>query len=114
MPDLAALRQRIRDVGPLVVAFSGGADSAFLAFVAHDTLGPDVVVAATAVSPSLAVDELADCRALAAEWHLRHVEVATDEIDNDDYRANDGDRCYWCKSSLMDALLPVALAAGAS
>lgn len=114
MPELDALRQRVRDIGPLVVAFSGGADSAFLAFVAHDTLGPDAVVVATAVSPSLAVDELADCRALASEWGLRLVEVATDEVDNLEYRSNDGDRCYWCKSSLMDALVPVAAAAGAS
>ena len=114
MPELDALRQRVRDLGPLVVAFSGGADSAFLAFVAHDTLGPDAMVAATAVSPSLAGDELADCRALASEWGLRLVEVATDEVDSSDYRSNDGERCYWCKSSLMDALVPVAAAAGAS
>ena len=62
-------------------------------------------VAVTAVSPSLASDELADCRALAGEWGLRLVEVLTDEVDNGAYQANDGDRCYWCKSSLMDALV---------
>ncbi|HEV3227135.1 MAG TPA: ATP-dependent sacrificial sulfur transferase LarE, partial [Acidimicrobiales bacterium] len=44
----------------------------------------------------------------AAEWRLRHVEVHTDEVHDDAYAANDGDRCYWCKSSLMDALAPVA------
>ena len=53
------------------MAFSGGADSAFLARVAHDTLGRDRVRAVTAVSPSLAAAELDDCRALAAEWGLR-------------------------------------------
>src|SRR5258706_6062860 len=113
MPELDDLRRRLRELGPVVVAFSGGADSAFLAFVAHDTLGADDVTAATAVSPSLAADELADCRMLAAAWGLRLVEVETDEVDNDDYRANDGERCYWCKSSLMDALAPLASAAGA-
>jgi uncharacterized protein len=92
----------------MVVAFSGGADSAFLAYVAHDTLGADRVVVATAVSPSLAADELSDCRALATEWGLRLVEVETDEVANDEYRSNDGDRCYWCKSSLMDALVPLS------
>ena len=114
MPELEALRDELRRLESVVVAFSGGADSAFLAFMAHDTLGVEHVVAATAVSPSLASDELLDCRALAAEWGLQLLELPTDEIDNDDYRANDGDRCYWCKSSLMDALQPVALAAEAS
>jgi len=114
MPELAALQERIRELGDVIVAFSGGADSAFLAFVAHDTLGIDHVVAATAVSPSLAGDELTDCRALAGEWGLRFIEVTTEEVDNDDYRANDGDRCYWCKSSLMDALVPLAEGSGSS
>src|SRR5258705_9434532 len=106
MPELGALRDRLREYESLVVAFSGGAASAFLAWVARDTLGADRVVAATAVSPSLAADELDDCRALAGEWGLRFVEVVTTEIANDAYVANDGDRCYWCKSSLMDALTP--------
>jgi len=108
MPELEALRDRLRELAPMVVAFSGGADSAFLAYVAHDTLGAERVTVATAVSPSLADDELSDCRALAAEWGLRLVEVDTDEIDSVDYRNNDGDRCYWCKSSLMDALAPLS------
>jgi uncharacterized protein len=114
MRDLDALRARLREYDSLVVAFSGGADSAFLAWVAHDTLGSERVVAATAVSPSLASDELHDCRALASEWGLRFVEVVTDELDNDSYIANDGDRCYWCKSSLMDALSPYASSTSAT
>jgi len=114
MADLGALRTRLRTFDSIVVAFSGGADSAFLAWVANDTLGPDRVLAATAVSPSLADEERDDCRRLAGEWALRWREVETNELDEVAYRDNDGDRCYWCKSSLMDALLPIAADAAAT
>ena len=112
--DLDALRSELRSLGTVVVAFSGGADSAFVARVATDTLGPDRVLCVTAVSPSLAPEELDDCRALAAEWGLRHLEVVTDELADPAYAANDGSRCYHCKSSLMAALGPVSVAAGPS
>ena len=65
----------------MVVAFSGGADSAFLAWMAHDTLGPSGASAVTAVSASLAGEEAADCAALAEEWGLRWRAVETDELD---------------------------------
>ncbi|MCX7621213.1 MAG: hypothetical protein N2037_10270, partial [Acidimicrobiales bacterium] len=103
---LERLRERLRELGAVVVAFSGGADSAFLAWVAHDTLGPDRTVAVTAVSPSLAAIEHEDCAALAVEWGLNWIEVFTDEMSNAAYRVNDGDRCYHCKDALMDALNP--------
>ena len=110
MPDIALepLRDRLHELGSVVVAFSGGADSAFLAKVATDTLGADAVVAATAVSPSLAGSERADCAALASEWGLQWVEVETSELDDPDYVRNDGDRCFHCKTALMDALEPLA------
>ncbi len=111
MADLAALRQCLLDLDRVVVAFSGGADSAFLAWVAHDTLGPERAIAVTAVSPSLAHLEHDDCRALAAEWGLNWREVETDEMENAAYRVNDTDRCFWCKDALMEAVEPLVRAA---
>ena len=105
---LEALRVRLRNLQRVVVGFSGGADSALLAWVASDTLGRDAVVAATAVSPSLAPEEEADCAALAGEWGLRWEPITTDELADPAYVANDGLRCAHCKSALMDALAPLA------
>lgn len=94
----------------LVVAFSGGADSAFVAAVANRVMGPDRVLCATAVSPSLPASELDDCRALAEEWGLRWKPVTTDELDDPSYQRNDADRCYHCKEALGRALAPIAAA----
>ncbi|MGH9118009.1 MAG: ATP-dependent sacrificial sulfur transferase LarE [Acidimicrobiales bacterium] len=105
---LGRLRTGLGDLGRVAVAFSGGADSAFLAWMANDTLGPERVVALTAVSPSLAGEERDDCAALAAEWGLRWRAIETDELDDAAYRRNDGDRCYWCKNALMEAVAPIA------
>ncbi len=108
MGDLATLRRELESLGRVVVAFSGGADSAFLAWVATDTLGASNATCVTAVSPSLAERELDDCRSLAAEWGLRWRTIETDEMENAAYRINDGDRCYQCKAALMDVAGPIA------
>jgi uncharacterized protein len=107
------LEDRLRRHAGLVVAFSGGADSAFLAQVATDVLGPERVHCVTAVSPSLPAAELADCRDLAREWGLRWSTVNTDEVDDPAYRRNDADRCYHCKDALARALAPIVTAEGA-
>lgn len=105
---LAVLDAELSRLGRVVVAFSGGADSAFLAFRAQAVLGAPRAHAVTAVSPSLAGDEEADCRRLANAWGLRWTAIATNEMMRAAYRANDVDRCYHCKAELMDVLGPLA------
>ncbi len=114
MGDLDRLRSHLLELDEVVVAFSGGADSSFLAWVANDTLGPGRATAVTAVSPSLAGAEHDDCRALAHEWGLRWQEVMTEEMTNAAYRRNDVDRCFWCKDALMEAVEPIVATAGAT
>ena len=111
---LAALELELQRLGRVVVAFSGGADSAFLAAVATRTLGPCAVHAVTAVSPSLAGDEEDDCRQLADEWGMRWTPVVTHEMERAAYRMNDTDRCFHCKAELMDVVVPIAAAEGAT
>lgn len=111
--DLDQLSKVLAGYGRLVVAFSGGVDSGLLAWAAHSILGRDRCVAVTAVSPSLAPSEHGDCRRLADLWGLRWIEVETDEASRPEYVANGADRCYHCKSELMERLTPIADAEGA-
>lgn len=111
---LQMLERRLAELERVVVAFSGGADSAFLAFVATRVLGPERAHAVTAVSASLASDEHDDCRALAEEWGLRWTPIVTDELADAAYRANDIDRCFHCKTELMRVVAPMARAEGAT
>jgi uncharacterized protein len=101
------LRHELEAAGGVMVAFSGGADSTFLLAAAAEALG-DRAVAATGVSPSLADHELTDARLLAGELGVRHVVVATHELQRPGYTANGPDRCYFCKSELFDLLVPLA------
>jgi len=112
--ELVALEAELAGLGPVVVAFSGGSDSAFLAKVATDVLGRKAVLCATAISPSLAPEEEEDCRRLAREWGLRWTAVRTEELADPGYVANGADRCARCKTALMSVLGPLAAAEGAT
>ena len=105
---LDALDAHLRELGSVLVAYSGGADSAFLLAAAVRALGADRVVAATAYSGSLPQSERGPAAAFADSLGVRQLTPHTHEMDRDGYRANDGDRCYFCKSELLDVLTPLA------
>lgn len=105
---LALLAHRLEAAGSVLVAFSGGADSAFLLAAAVRALGVDHVVAATAVSPSLPAAERTAAAAFAHGLGVRHETPRTAELAREGYVANAGDRCFSCKAELLDVLAPVA------
>lgn len=103
---LAYLHRLLGSLGSALVAFSGGADSAFLAFLAHQALGGQAV-AVTADSPSLARSELREAVEFARRFGIRHRVIPTLELQEEAYVRNSGDRCYYCKSELMRALAAI-------
>jgi uncharacterized protein len=103
--DAARLLAWFGGTARVTVAFSGGVDSALVLAAAVRALGADRVHAVTAVSPSLPAGMLPQARQIAARLQVRHTELPTAEMDSDGYRANGADRCYFCKSALLDALL---------
>jgi uncharacterized protein len=107
------LRQLFEQMRSVVVAFSGGVDSSYVAYVATSVLG-ERALCVTGKSNSLAQHDFDDVLALAAEFNFRHQIIQTDELSNPQYQANTSSRCYFCKSELYSKLRPIAEAAGIS
>ncbi|MEV4560711.1 ATP-dependent sacrificial sulfur transferase LarE [Kitasatospora sp. NPDC049285] len=104
----AALLAVVREAGPVAVAYSGGADSALVVAAGVRAHGPAGVLAVTGVSESLAAGELAAARAVALDLGVTHVAARTEELGSPGYRANTQDRCYFCKSEVLDTIAAVA------
>ena len=99
----ASLEQLLRRSGRLLVAFSGGVDSSYLAYAAHRALG-DAALAVTAQSPSYPRSHRAMAERIVEQFDIPHRFVATAEMERDDYRKNAADRCYHCKTELFEVM----------
>ncbi|MDL5050388.1 ATP-dependent sacrificial sulfur transferase LarE [Oscillatoria amoena NRMC-F 0135] len=104
---LTMLQRNLRGMGRVLIAYSGGVDSAFLLKAAHDCLGASCL-GVIADSPSLPRSELRDAEQFAREIGVAVRVIQTNEINNPDYAANPANRCYFCKHELFDSLAQIA------
>ena len=97
------LQKKLAEFSSVIVALSGGADSAYLAWAAHHTLG-ERALSVTALSPSYSAHDRAVVEEFVRQLGVRHEFIETHEMDNPKYRANAADRCYFCKDELFNVL----------
>jgi uncharacterized protein len=108
----ARLQEIVRGLGRVLVAYSGGVDSALMLKVCREVLGKDAVLGVLAQSESLAARELESAQAVAAQLDAPLRIIQTEELSNPDYAANPANRCYFCKQTLFNDLAPLAQAEG--
>jgi len=112
MPDLGALRAEFDRLGSAVLGYSGGVDSALLAVVGAESLGPDRFLAVMGLSPSYPEVQRLAARELAGRFRIPFHEVETRELEDPRYAANPTNRCYFCKTELWNRLRAVAAERG--